>query len=114
MTLSQRRVLRQLRDGPRTAGAVADALDISGPALTRHVTRLEERGLIEREVDQADRRRVLIDLTAAGGKVLADHRVFAGTPLQAAARRLTQDERHKIVASISRLVALAREERADD
>src|SRR6185312_2669053 len=88
MTLSQRRVLRQLRDGPRTAGAVAEALDVTSPALTRQLTRLEARDLISRQVDRADRRRVVIALTAAGHRMLTDHRVFGGTPLQAAARAL--------------------------
>ena len=117
MTLSQRRVLRQLRDGPRIAGSVAEALDLSGPALTRQLTRLEARGLIVRQVDTSDRRRVLIDLTPAGRKMLADHRVFGGTPLQAAARALDPSERKATVAALSRLVALAREsapEAADD
>ena len=110
MTLSQRRVLRQLREGPRSAGAVAEALNLSAPSLTRHLTRLESHGLIRREVDRADRRRVLIELTTAGRKILTDHSVFRGTPLQAAARRLAPGERRAAVEALRRLVELAREE----
>jgi DNA-binding MarR family transcriptional regulator len=109
LTLSQRRVLRQLRDAPRTAGAVAESLGLSAPALSRHLTALERRGLIDRQIDPADRRRVLIAVTAGGRKLLAGHHVFSGTPLQAAAAQLSPGERKATVEAISRLVALARE-----
>ena len=107
LTLSQRRVLRQLREEPRSAGSVAEAINLSAPALTRHLTKLQEQGLIERHIDPADRRRVLIELTPSGRKVLSSHSVFRGSPIQAAARLLDASERRATVVALTRLVTLA-------
>jgi DNA-binding MarR family transcriptional regulator len=108
ITLSQRRVLRRLRDAPRSAGDVAASLDISAPSLTRMLTKLEDRGLIVRNLDKEDRRRILIELTAAGRRTLEGHRVFSGTPLIRAARRLSATEQRQLAEEIGNLVRLAR------
>jgi DNA-binding MarR family transcriptional regulator len=108
MTFSQRRVLRQLRDGPRSAGDVAAGIGISAPTLTRLLARLEERGYITRSMDTADRRKVLVELTAEGTRVLAGHRVFAGSPIARAARDLSGPQRQAIIDSLGVLVTLAR------
>jgi MarR family transcriptional regulator, transcriptional regulator for hemolysin len=52
--------------GPMIQRALAAALGIEGPTLTRHLDRLEELGLIHRNRAGADRRYALVDLTAAG------------------------------------------------
>jgi DNA-binding MarR family transcriptional regulator len=109
MTFSQRRVLRQLNDGPRSAGEVAANVGISAPTLTRQLTRLEERGFISRTVDISDRRKVQVALTAEGRHVLAGHRVFAGSPLARAARDMTATQRQALIESLGHLVRLARE-----
>jgi DNA-binding transcriptional ArsR family regulator len=43
-------VERLLREGERTVGEIAAPLDISTPAVSRHLRILEEAGLIERRV----------------------------------------------------------------
>ncbi len=108
MTFAQRRVLRQLRDGARSPGAVAESLGIAAPTLTRQLARLERQGLIERSIDAGDRRRVIVALTAAGRRALADHRVFAGTALAAAAGELDAAERELLVVALGGLVRAAR------
>ena len=108
MTLGQRRVLRQLREGPRSAGAVAEALDIAAPTLTRQLSKLESRGLIARTTDTADRRKVFVVLTSSGRRMLADHRVFSGSAVAEAARRLPAGERATLVAGLEALAGLAR------
>lgn len=109
MTLSQRRVLRQLRDGPRSAGEMAAALAISAPSLTRQLGKLEDRGLIVRRLDTNDRRRVSVELTSAGRRTLTHHRLFAGSPLARSSRLLTPAQQRSVVESLSVLVQLARE-----
>jgi MarR family transcriptional regulator for hemolysin len=52
--------------GPVVRWVLAASLGIEGPTLTRHLDRLEERGLIRRNHDGADRRYALVDLTPAG------------------------------------------------
>ena len=109
MTFSQRRVLRQLRDGPRSAGEVAASLGVSAPTLTRQLGKLEEHGYLTRAVDTADRRKVLVDLTGEGRRVLAGHRVFAGSPIALAARALTPPQRLALIENLGVLVNLARD-----
>jgi DNA-binding MarR family transcriptional regulator len=109
ITFGQRRVLRQLRDGARPAGEVAASLGISAPTLTRHLARLESTRLISRTLDVNDRRKVLVDLTPEGRRILAGHGVFAGTPLARAASEMAAAERRALVDSLGRLVARARE-----
>jgi MarR family transcriptional regulator, transcriptional regulator for hemolysin len=52
--------------GPMIQRALAAALGIEGPTLTRHLDRLEELGLIRRNRTGADRRYAFVELTAAG------------------------------------------------
>jgi DNA-binding MarR family transcriptional regulator len=110
MTFGQRRVLRQLRNGPRAAGSIATSLGVAAPTLTRQLVKLEERGLITRVSDRADRRRVMVTLTASGRRSLTDHRVFKGGPIALAARELTSRERRELALSGARLTALARKQ----
>jgi DNA-binding MarR family transcriptional regulator len=109
MTLSQRRVLGRLRVGRRTAGELAGWLGISAPSLTRTLTKLEKQGLITRTLDEADRRRIQVELTNAGRRSLESHRVFSGTSLLRAARSLSASQQQSVAESIGTLVRLARE-----
>jgi DNA-binding MarR family transcriptional regulator len=49
---------------------LADALDVAAPNMTGILHRLEERGLVERQRAEADRRVQYIVLTAKGAKLL--------------------------------------------
>jgi DNA-binding transcriptional ArsR family regulator len=46
---TRRGVVRLLRQGPRRAGELAQALDMTPPAMSRHLRVLRESGLIEDE-----------------------------------------------------------------
>ena len=56
--------------GARTIGELAAAEQVRAPTMTRIVRGLEEEGLIEREADPHDGRRVLVRATAKGKRVL--------------------------------------------
>jgi DNA-binding MarR family transcriptional regulator len=56
--------------GPRTIGELAAAEQVRPPTMTRIVRALEEEGLLEREGDPADGRRVRVRATAKGKRVL--------------------------------------------
>lgn len=45
----RREVLRLLRDGPMTAGALADRFDVAKPTMSRHFAALKDAGLIQAE-----------------------------------------------------------------
>jgi len=70
ITLSQYRVLGILGDGHEAASALAEKLAVSRPSLTGVVDGLVARGLVLRNPNGSDRRRVEVDLTEAGRAVL--------------------------------------------
>lgn len=45
----RRAVLKKLKDGPRSAGALADAFPVSKPTMSRHFAALKDAGLIRAE-----------------------------------------------------------------
>lgn len=47
-------------------GDIAHQMGVEGPHVTRHVSALHQRGLVERVVDTADARARLVDLTEHG------------------------------------------------
>ena len=55
-----------LRHGPMRPGALAEHLRIAPRSATEVVDDLQQRGLVQREPDPADRRATLLTLTAAG------------------------------------------------
>jgi DNA-binding MarR family transcriptional regulator len=110
LTFSQRRVLHQLRGGPLGARYLAAATSLSAPSLTRTVDRLERSGLVRRAIDGADRRRIVVSLTPAGERVLANHRVFSESGFVAAARALDPRARAELVERLEELTGLARAE----
>jgi long-chain acyl-CoA synthetase len=71
LSLPQYRLLALLSDGSSAATALADRLAVSRPSITALVDGLVERGLVERQADAADRRRVAHALTSLGRATLA-------------------------------------------
>ena len=61
---TRRGVVDLLRRGPRRAGALAEALDSSPPATSRHLRVLRECGLVEQERDAEDARVRVLRLRA--------------------------------------------------
>ncbi|MFF1705325.1 MarR family winged helix-turn-helix transcriptional regulator [Streptomyces sp. NPDC058252] len=75
LTLSERSVLARLDlDGAESPGVLAELERVRPQAMATTLASLEERGLVSRRPDPADRRRAVMTLTDAGRKVLADRR----------------------------------------
>ncbi len=55
-----------LREGPQTAGALVERLHVTSGAVTGVVDRLSAAGVVRREHDTADRRRVVISVVPEG------------------------------------------------
>ncbi len=68
---AEHRCLKALLDGPRTAGALAQASGLTPAAATSMIDRLEKRGFVERQRDGADRRKVLVGMTNPAAETLA-------------------------------------------
>lgn len=69
-----------------TVRGLAEALNISKPAVTRAVDRLEKYGFLKRKADETDRRSVFIQRTVKGSVFLAD----LGDRIARAAESLTK------------------------
>ena len=71
LPFSRVRVLKRLAREPLTVKQLAYAATVDAPAATVAVNDLEERGLVVREIDPANRRCKLVSLTEAGRTLLA-------------------------------------------
>lgn len=58
-------------DAPQTVGALGTQLDMDAGTITPLVKRLEAAGMVTRNRDPADERRVLVDLTEQGRQLEA-------------------------------------------
>ncbi len=78
--------------GPLTPSELAAREQIQRPTATRVLALLEERGLIQRTADPADRRSSLLASSAAGEALLADVRERKDAFLAERLDRLSDDE----------------------
>lgn len=70
VSAAQARTLELISGGRvRTIRALAARLQVDGAAVTRLVDRLEAKGFVAREPDSADRRSVIITMTAPGSRL---------------------------------------------
>jgi DNA-binding MarR family transcriptional regulator len=100
LTYAQLRALMVLRDGERTAGALAEASNCNPASTTAMLDHLEAAGVIERRRDTRDRRVCLVALTDDGRRLVEEKRASSqtiwqarfgeasGTDLQAAAQAM--------------------------
>jgi MarR family transcriptional regulator, organic hydroperoxide resistance regulator len=68
----QQMVLGLLGDGPRPMGELAQRMHCDNSNITGIVDRLSERGLVERQAAEGDRRVKLVALTDAGRELAAE------------------------------------------
>ena len=67
-----------LYEGPHTVRGLAAALNVSKPAITRSVDRLEEFDFARRKPDPKDRRSVHIQRTVKGAALLREMHTIVG------------------------------------
>lgn len=111
ISLGKMGVLGHLAEhGAATASALAAAERISPQAVTVAVRELETQGLVMRQHDDDDRRRIWVDLTAAGREKLEQERAAGlGWLDQAIGEKLTAQERGALEAVIPVLRKLVAE-----
>ncbi|MDX3094589.1 MarR family transcriptional regulator [Streptomyces sp. ME01-24h] len=111
VTLSEVSVIARLDgDGPDSPGSLAELERVRPQAMATTLAGLEERGLVSRSPDAADRRRVVMTVTEAGRKVLADRRSESVRRLAAVlGGRFTAEERRQLVEALPLLDRLAEE-----
>jgi DNA-binding MarR family transcriptional regulator len=103
----QRLVVRVVgRDPGIGAGELASVLHVHPSTLTGVLARLEERRLVERTVDDADARRIRLELTPRGREIDQDH---TGT-VEAALRRALVRCEPEVVEAAREVIATIIEE----
>jgi DNA-binding MarR family transcriptional regulator/catechol 2,3-dioxygenase-like lactoylglutathione lyase family enzyme len=104
---------RLLRAGVLSAGELAELEGLQPQSLTRALKSLEEAGLIDRGIDEADHRRSTIAITAAGEVLLRDMlRKQIGWLARAIENGLTPSERETLRAAAGLLERIAKGEPA--
>jgi DNA-binding MarR family transcriptional regulator len=108
--LSHGSVLGRLdREGPRSTSDLAVAERVRPQSMAQTLADLEGEGMIARQPDPGDRRRVLIELTDAGREALqADRRNREGWLARAIDERLTPEEQVVLARSVELFERLSR------
>lgn len=98
--------------GPMTAGQLAERTGLTTGAITGMLNRLEEAGLVRRERDPEDGRRVIVRLESGGDKMREIGRVFAslGQAWEALAALYNDDQIALLLDFLQRSNALSRQE----
>lgn len=91
------------RDGPASINQVADRIAMDRGGTSRAITRLEERELILRRRDPADRRRSTVELTGTGWVMQEHIATFANQRELDLTQALTADEKVKLIRLLKNL-----------
>jgi DNA-binding MarR family transcriptional regulator len=108
-SLPQGAVLGTLdREGPQSISDLAVGAHVRPQSMAQTVHELEQRGLVERRPDPADRRRAFVELTPAGREALAaDRGRRDGWLAEAIETELTEAERALLAQAAPLLRRLA-------
>lgn len=98
---AQARLLSTIEDqGEARISDLANLDHCSQPTMTTQVRRLEDAGLVTRTSDPGDARAVLIRITEAGRKTLAQVRVDRAAVVDPALDNLSADDRRTLSAAV--------------
>jgi DNA-binding MarR family transcriptional regulator len=94
VTLTQLSAMSTLhKRGPMSAGELAACEKVQPPSMTKVLSSLEERGLVQRDAHPSDRRQAIIAITEAGIALLDSERRSRDEFLSQRLSQLTSDER---------------------
>lgn len=95
--------------GPATVSELADRMDMSLAHASLVVGDLAQAGLVDREHDERDRRRVIVSLSDTARPAVAQMRDRHAGSLRRFLEELDDDEAEQFIDQLSRLVACLRE-----
>ncbi|MCO6412427.1 MAG: MarR family transcriptional regulator [Thiogranum sp.] len=106
LTGPQALILRTLLDGGLSAGALAKRVSLSQGTVTDILNRLEQRGLVTRVRAENDRRRVMVELSAAGRECLASSPPLLQDRFASRIEALEDWEQTLLLTSLQRIAAM--------
>ncbi|MFC0709197.1 MarR family winged helix-turn-helix transcriptional regulator [Azorhizophilus paspali] len=107
LTPMQLLILRALADEARlTASTLSRRVSLTAATLSVLLDRLEERGLLQRQRDQRDRRRQWLVLAEAGRALLAEAPPLLPPEFRLRFAALPEWERHALTAALLRAAEL--------
>jgi DNA-binding MarR family transcriptional regulator len=89
-----------------TQQGLGESMRIDPSTIVAAVDSLQERGLAERRIDPADRRRRLLHLTERGGRVLREAQARAEEMTDELFAALSDEERGTLLALLQKLAGL--------
>ena len=96
-------VMWQLRERPMRSGDLAQRCAMTAPAVTELVDSLAREGLVRRLEDSADRRVVLVELTAQGRRELDRYGEVMKRGVAGVLARLPADKRARLRVALTDL-----------
>lgn len=90
--------------GPGTVGELADRLDMTPAHASLVVGELARAGYVDRQQDDADRRRILVALTDKSKPLLAEMRQRRAAPLRGFLATLTDQDAEVFIDQLQQLV----------
>ena len=93
-------VLFRLEVSAATPGQLAERERVTPPSMNRTLNALEQAGLVARSPDPDDARKVIVTLTAAGARLIAETRRLRTEWFGERLAELSQDERAALQAVI--------------
>jgi DNA-binding MarR family transcriptional regulator len=109
LTLTQLSALTSLElAGALTPRELAEVERVQPPTMTKIVSKLEDRGLVQRTPHPTDGRQVILGATEAGRAVVAEHKRARDAWLAHLLAGLTPDERETLRRAADLLGRLAR------
>lgn len=104
LPFSRIRILKRLSRQSMSVKELAHAATIDAPAATVAVNDLEDRGLVVREIDPANRRRKIVSLTEGGHAMVREIDAITD-PAPAALAALDDTDLNALMAIVQRLAA---------
>jgi DNA-binding MarR family transcriptional regulator len=111
LTKEEFKVLMALHEGPRSHGSLCAELGVATGTMTNRLDKLEREGLVARSRDPADRRGVLLEMTAAGRDRLDAYIERGAGRERQLLDGLGQADRRRLNRLLQKLVALLEDER---
>ncbi len=110
LTLGQVRLLHRIRVHPMVAGDLAKELGVRAASLTRMMERLETNGLVERILDQEDRRRIVVEITETGRQILGGLDFWRKAPMVGALETMSDHERSRFTETLECFMRYVRDQ----